>query len=183
MLYSAWDFVADRTELKPDGVQLDNDSYTINEYLLRYLFEAYCSIFVLNCILLDVVDKDHTAAWVIQQLTNKLNALWKSDKVSMATKKYYMQSLIELYYELPEYLSAEKVANAGPSVLYQLKNNSLDRNPFGNPGINRQIFDEVCSSYEFYRQNDKPGNEARAQELYEYFLPYSEKWKDNIVDF
>jgi hypothetical protein len=182
MFYSAWDFVLSHTIQLGGEVQLNNDAYTVNEYLLKYIYEGYCSLFVLNLMRPTEVSKDHSPVWAIQQLVNKLNGLWKSEKVSNDSKRYFMEGLVDLYYELPNYLPAEKVEVAGPMILCQLKANALNKTPFGDPEANRRIFNEICGTYDFLGKNDSRGNELRGEEFYTYFLPYTESWKYRVCD-
>jgi hypothetical protein len=182
MFYSAWDFVLSHTD-PPDGdVQLNNDAFTVNEYLLKYIYEGYCSLFVLNLMRPTAVSKNNSPVWAIQQLVMKLNRLWKNGKVSIDSKQYFMEGLIDLYYELPCYLPPDKVRVAGPMILYQLKANTLGNTPFGDPEANRRIFQEICRTYDFLEKNDSRGNEQRGEEFYTYFLPYTEEWKYRICD-
>jgi hypothetical protein len=183
MLYSAWDFVQSHTELGEKEVQLNNDAYTINEYLLKYIFEGYCSLFVLNHIKKPATsDGKDISGWTIKQVMQKLNSLWKSSKVSMDSKVYFMEQLVDLYFELPEYLPVERVERAGFTIMYELKENSLDSTPFGDPIANREIFQVICAKYDFYKKNNTSEDLERAEKFYSHFLPYSQEWKYRICD-
>ena len=185
LFYSTWDFIEESTELKSEQrVALNNDSYTLNEYFLKYLFEAYFS----TLFLLSYINKSHTnqldgnddnSFWPLKQVFAKLSSLIGSNKISDRSKKYYISELIQIFFDLPEFFKDDQVNIEGMSnkLLWELKE-LLTPSPYGSSEIFSILFIQVCDSFDFYKYNTAT-NKNRAKYFYKYLLPYTEtfEWK------
>lgn len=187
LLYSSWDFIEDCTLTKSDGVQLDNDSFTFNEYLLNYIFETYCGLFILtklnyysNVNKKDTESKENIS-WIFHQMFRKLDSIIKSKKIKNNSKKYYINRLLILFYDMSEYFTGEILNNIDKSIGYELRY-SLDKSPWGDSELFRKLFIEVCKSYEFYRPNNERNNLDRSRFLYKYLLPFTEELEYKFTD-
>lgn len=186
LFYSTWDFLESTTKLKPEKVQLDNDAYTISEYFLKYLFEAYCSLYILNKKILEKRlneipdDEKEDTSWIFHQLFRKLDSLIAKDCISEKSKIYFIERLIEFYFEFPDYITDNKIEACSNSFLYELRY-SLDNSPWGNSQLYRELFITACKKHEFYRKNNR-NNIYRAKHFYRYLLPFSENLEDKICD-
>lgn len=184
LLYSSWDFIESCTQLKSDKVQLDNDSYTVNEYLLQYLFDSYCSILILNKkILLTRIDnkpttEEHTGS-IVKQLYSKVDSLIASDAISEDSKEYYITRLLDLYFNMPDYLSGDVLDHFDKGQLYHFKL-SLENSPWGNSDIYRQVFRKCCDygGYDFWSETDL--EKRRANQFYTSLLPYTNDLENRI---
>ena len=188
IFYSSWDFLQNSTRLESEKVHLDNDSYTINEYLLKYLFDSYCSLYVLNQKILVVTTYDNDkekedTTWIFHQLFRKLDSLIATSNISDKSKKYYISELIGFYFEMPEYFKDIVLVKSSEAFLNEMKY-SLEESNWGNPAIFRILFENACKEYEFYRANNKEGKKYkyRAKEFYEYLLPYTKDLEYRICD-
>ena len=187
IFYSAWDYILKYTRPQEE-VALDNDSYTINEYSLKYLFNGYSSLFMLHNYIIasknDFDNKDwHSNLWILKMLFAKIDTAIGSYKISERSKKYYLEDLIELYFQLPEYfkqVESSYIDKLGNAILWQLKD-SLTKTPYGNVILFDGVFKKVCETYEFYRNNNK-GNIHRAQHFYDSLLPYTDGFSYRICD-
>ena len=110
LLYSSWEFIEKSTQLQGEQkVALNNDSYTINEYLLQYLFNGYLSLFFLmrytKGLRIKQTDENHDSSfWPLKQLFAKLDSLIGHENiVSSKSKHYYLEALLSLYFEMSEY--------------------------------------------------------------------------------
>ena len=189
LYYSAWDFIEKSTQLQREDVALNNDSYTINEYLLKYLFNSYISLYIAIRSKVDLSynnsvddDKDNSA-WVIQKLFAKLDSLISSDRISDNSKLYYMEELFTFYFDASDLFGKNNVRSiikAMESLLWEL-GASLTKTPYGDVVEIRRIFKLSCKEYEFYRHND-PDNLQPAQVFYSELIPYTTGYEDNICD-
>jgi hypothetical protein len=185
MLYSSWDFVENHTELKSDKVHLGNDSYTFNEYLLKYIFDSYCSLYILsNKVLFELNESDNEeknyTGFILGQLARKLNSLVASNRIPDKSKEYYITALIELYFDFPDYFVGLVLDKCSKALLYELKD-SLAKSLFGNPTEYQMHFINACKKHEFYRKNNSE-NMHRAELFYSELLPYSDGLKNHICD-
>ncbi len=184
LLDNSWDFVKTCTQLKSDKVQLGNDSYTVNEYLLEYLFESYCSIFILNKKIL-LARHDHEAATreytglIADHLFRKVDSLIASDAIGESSKEYYLKSLFDLYFDMPNYLSDSALDLFDTGILHCFRQ-SLENSPSGNSAIYRQVFNRCCNSggYDFWSETDL--EKRRANQFYTSLLPYTRNFQYNI---
>lgn len=186
IFYSTWDFLESSTRLKQEDIQLDNDAYTISEYFLKYLFEAYCSLYILNKKVLEKrfheskEDEKEDTSWIFHQLFRKLDSLIAKDIISEKSKVYFIERLIEFYFEFPDYIADNKIDACSNSFLYELRY-SLDNSPWGNSELYKALFITACKKHEFYRKNNRD-NIYRAKHFFEYLLPFSENLEDKICD-
>ena len=184
LLYSSWDFVENCTQLKSEEVQLDNDSYTVNEYLLQYLFDSYCSLLVLNKKILAarVISnpeiEEHTG-WIIKQLYSKVDSIIASSAISESSKKYFIKRLLDLYFNMPDYLEGDILDKFDKGLLHYFKL-SLENSPWGNSTIYRAIFRMCCdySGYDFWSETSL--QKQRAKQFYTDLLPYTDGLEDRI---
>jgi hypothetical protein len=169
--YSAWDMVKNETTLT-EGVQLNNDSYSINEYFLKYIFDTYCLLFILNkrigYAFSTIVDDNDRSGWTTKQLLSKLDRIVASDRISDSSKKYYMDALLDLYYDLNKYFEGDYLHKCEMSILYELKSSITD-SPFGKPAIFKKIFIDLCERKEFYRKNNEHAdNKSRSKKMADF---------------
>jgi hypothetical protein len=184
ILYSSWDFVESCTQLKSGEVQLDNDSYTINEYLLQYLFDSYCSLVILNKkILATRVNQnpqieEHTG-FIIKQLYSKVDSIIASNVISGDSKKYFITRLLDLYFNMPDYLSGDTLEKFDKGQLHYFKL-SLDNSPWGNSNIYKIFFRKCCDygGYDFWSETDL--QKKRAAQFYTTLLPYTQELEYRI---
>ena len=189
LFYSAWDFVFSNTKLESAEVGLDNDAYTINEYLLKYLFHGYLSLIILQETAAFLykpqpeVEVNTGGRWVLKQLFSKIDSLIASEVITEKSKRYYITNIIEFYFKLPEYLdkqNMEALTALENALLWQLKH-SMSSSPFGKPAMFLSMFRKACTSYEFYRNNNKE-NISRGKKFYDSLLPYTEELEWKICD-
>jgi hypothetical protein len=188
LLYSSWDFIEESTQLKSEEkVALDNDSYTINEFFLKYLFNAYLSIFFLlrftRSVRINKENEKHdSSTWPIKQLFAKLDSLIGHEGVvSERSKEYYIEALFDMYFEMNEYFKDDQKEGdkVGDILLWYIKD-SLKASPYGDAELFRKTFFKVCKSFDFI-QYDSNHELQRAKHLYKYLLPYTTDYKWRIT--
>lgn len=190
LLFSAFEYVLEETDLRSQDVALNNSSVTVNEFLLKYIFQGYLSLFILLRTVaeerkydLQVKNVKENSLWIIKQVFSKVDKLVGSDVVSDESKFYYVENLVELYFKLPIYFrnfKKENIQSIGEAILWQLQH-SMTTSPFGKPGEFRNTFKKVCERHEFYRHNSQ-NNIFRAKRFYEYLLPFTDGFEYRIVD-
>ncbi|GEM_PF-3169444 len=190
MLYSAFDYVLEQTDSTSMNVALNNNSFTVNELLLKRIFQSYLSLFILLRTIaekrieeLDAKNEKENSLWIIKQLFSKVDKLIDSNSLSNDSKLYYVENLIELYFKLPIYfidLKKGNVESISEAILYQFKH-SMTVSPFGKPKKFQTIFKRVCERHEFYRHNNEL-NFYRARRFYEYLLPFTDGLVYKIID-
>lgn len=189
LLYSSWDFIENSTQFQSNGkVALDNDSFTINEYYLNYLFYSYLSLFLLLTYTrptrLADLDKSHDiTSWPLKQLFAKLDSLMGHDGiVSNDSKKYYLSTLIQLYFEMPDYFKSnqELTEETCATLLWYIKD-SLDESPYGDVQLFRKTFADACTSFDFLKYNNS-ATVQRATHFYKELLPYTKDYEWRITD-
>lgn len=189
MFYSSWNFIQDSTSLETgESVALNNDTYTINEYYLKYLFHGYLSIFLLMQFIrphrnINVDDKSDTGTWPLKQLFAKLNSLIGHENiVSNKSKRYYLEVLFSLFFEMPEYFNDNTVVaeEASRNLLWYIKD-SLKGSPYGDVKLFQSTFYEVCRTYDFIEHDSEAGLLKR-KEFYQYLLPFTSDYKWRITD-
>lgn len=189
MFYSSWNFIQDSTSLETgESVALNNDSYTVNEYFLKYLFHGYLSIFLLMQFIRphrnkNVDDKNDVGTWPLKQLFAKLDSLiGHKNIVSDKSKRYYLEALFSLYFEMPEYFSdnTEAAGETSEILLWYIKD-SLKGSPYGDVKLFHSTFYEVCSTYDFIEHDSKIEHQKR-KHFYQYLLPYTSDYKWRITD-
>lgn len=185
LLYSSWEHVEGSTRLESgDEVSLNNDNFTINEYLLEYLFYSYLSLYFLLHYLrpfrISQDDERHdSSTWPMKQLFAKLDSLLGHDRnISDRSKKYYTERLFQLYFEMPKYFEKdEETEECSGHSLWYIKD-SLEDSPYGNVQLIREAFDVAFGSFDFVEYNNQHTRE-RARHFYESLRPYSEphQWR------
>ena len=184
LFYSSWDFIQDCTKLETHEVHLGNTSFTINEYLLKYIFDGYINLLILlNKILYGIENKDtdneDCLRFIIKQLFSKVDSLIASDKVSEKSKKYYIEELFQFYFKMPGYFSSSIITIISEAFLGQM-NTSLENYPWGNSAIYRDIFNKCCDygGYDFWSESEEEKN--RTEQFYKTLLPHTKVFESNI---
>ncbi len=190
LLFSAFEYVFEETDLRSQDVALNNSSVTVNEFLLKYIFQGYLSLFILLRTVaeerkyeLQAKNVKENSLWIIKQVFSKVDKLVGSNAISDVSKFYYVENLVELYFKLPIYFKGfkkESIQSIGEAILWQLQH-SMTTSPFGNPGEFQNTFKKVCGRHEFYRHNNQQ-NIFRAKRFYEYLLPFTDGLEYRIVD-
>jgi hypothetical protein len=190
LLFSAFEYVLEETDLRSQDVALNNSSVTVNEFLLKYIFQGYLSLFILLRTVaeerkyeLQAKNVKENSLWIIKQVFSKVDKLVGSDAISDDSKFYYIENLVELYFKLPIYFKnfkKENIQSIGEAILWQLQH-SMTTSPFGKPSEFQNIFKKVCERHEFYRHNSQQ-NISRAKRFYEYLLPFTEGLEYRIAD-
>ncbi len=82
---------------------------------------------------------------------------------------------------MSEYFSGDVLNDIDKSLAYELKY-SLDNSGWGNSTLFRQLFIEVCNTYEFYRPNNERNSFDRSKFLYEFLLPFTNGLEYEFMD-
>ncbi len=187
LMYSSWEHIEQSTNLKTEEeVALNNDSYTINEYLLKGMVHAYLLLFFLLQYTSKNKDKrdngSDSSTWPMKQLFAKLDSLiGHTGRVSDRSKSYYMALLFELYFEMPEYFGGdEKRSEEVADILLWYINDSLKDSPYGDVRLFREVFYSTCESYDFLEHNTS-NTVHRAKNFYSGLLPYTKEFEWRIT--
>lgn len=188
LLYSAWDFIEQSTQNKSeDKVALNNDSYTINEYFLKYMFYSYLSIYLLLRYKRPAAEKlineaHDSSSWPMQQLFAKLDSLiGHNGFISDRSKEYYMSELFQFYLEMFRYFLNEKDSKDSNEILLWYIKDSLKASPYGDVTLFREIFNKVCDSFDFIAYDRPQDIKLIKKHFYESLLPYTKDHEWRIV--
>jgi len=179
IFYSSWEFLLSRTQLKTEGVALNNDEFTINEYLLRYQFESYLVVVMAQAKIAAANPGHEINEWTIKQLFAKLEGLLGSDgQVGMRSKQYYLTEIFDFYFEPDKYGDSEVVQLYYRRLLLIYIKGSLEGSPYGDDALITEAYQEAFDSYDFVPfQEDK----ALVRGFYSELLPYTEDFEYDIT--
>ena len=131
----------------------------------------------------NVDDKNDVGTWPLKQLFAKLDSLiGHKNIVSDKSKRYDLESLFSLYFEMPEYFrdNTEAAEETSEILLWYIKD-SLKGSPYGDVKLFQSTFYEVCRTYDFIEHDSKIERQKR-KHLYQYLLPYTSDYKWRITD-
>jgi hypothetical protein len=178
VFYSAWEFILDRTKLKNNEVALNNDSFTINEYLLKYQFESYLIVAMVQAKISEAENGHEMNEWTIKQLFAKLDGLLgNNEQVSMDSKQYYLEEVFDLFFETDDYCSTDDTIEMFRKMILIYINASLDHSPYGDIQLITEAYQQAFDDYDFVPyQRD----EQLVRRFYIELLPHTADHEYNI---
>lgn len=147
-------------------------------YLSIYLLLRYKRPFVEQLI----NDTHDSSSWPMQQLFAKLDSLiGHNGHISDHSKEYYMSELFQFYFEMFRYFKNEKDSKDSNDILLWYIKDSLTASPYGDVTLFREIFNEVCNSFDFIAYDRPLDIKLIKKHFYEYLLPYTKDHEWRIV--
>lgn len=179
VFYSAWEFILDRTKLENNEVALNNNSFTINEYLLKYQFESYVIVAMVQVKISEAEDGHEMNEWTIKQLFAKLDGLLgTNEQVSMDSKQYYLEEIFDLFFKTDDYCSTDNTIETFRKLFLIYIRASIEHSPYGDVLLITEAYQKAFEHYDFVPYERDNGLVNR---FYSELLPHTANYEYNIT--